>query len=285
MRAFTKAPAVVPAAGAGRLVVELFPGELTDVRDDERARSAARRVVEGIAPRIAESRVPDFRQHAGRVSEGIVGRNRISPRVIVRHGDVDPEHLAEQRERALRKAIGIARAAAVAQTDVQVTIRAEREVATVVAAIRLRDERIAIRPDQIEPAAKVRQRDFARRSRKARDDGVSLEANVVDEQTAAARVVGREGHAEQADFSTLADDAREIEVVVVLQDAVDHDADAATLLGDVLDVRLRGILHERNGPTESGNEQLGVNALRERRDAGGEENGKKENGQTRTSGQ
>ena len=75
MRALAVPPAVVAPAAIRRLVVDLFERALSDVADDQRASAAARRVVEAVAPRVAQAERPDLgpRRHWPAAHERVVG--------------------------------------------------------------------------------------------------------------------------------------------------------------------------------------------------------------------
>ena len=147
VRAFAIAPAVVAAAAIRRLVVDLLERVLADVADDQRAGAAARRIVEAVAPRIAQAERPDFRPRRNRpaADERIVGRHLIAGRMRVGHVDVDAQHLAEQLLRILRAMFRIVAGAAVAEADVEIAVRSERQMPAVVIRERLRDRRSAAR--------------------------------------------------------------------------------------------------------------------------------------------
>ncbi len=74
MRALAIAPAVVAPAAIRRLVVDFLERVLSDVADDERAGTAARRVIEAVAPRIAQAERPDLgpRRHRPAGHEWVV---------------------------------------------------------------------------------------------------------------------------------------------------------------------------------------------------------------------
>ena len=78
------------------------------------------------------------------VDERVVGRNVITGGSLVGDVDVDAQHLAEQLIRVLRVVLRIVAAAAVAHADVEIAVRAEREMAAVVIGERLRDEALAV---------------------------------------------------------------------------------------------------------------------------------------------
>src|SRR5262249_52173810 len=117
------APAVVVAALASRLEVDLLDRVLADVADPQVAGLA----VEAPAPGVAHAVVPDRGHEAGIAHEGVVGGRA----AVV----VDAVHLAQRLVVRLRVAAGhVARArvvevAAVTDADVQLAVRAEDDVA------------------------------------------------------------------------------------------------------------------------------------------------------------
>src|SRR4029079_14521269 len=70
VRAFTDAPAVVPAPASRRLVVHFFVRVLSDISDQHRAGPAQGRVVERELPRIADPDPPDLRKRRDWVGIG-----------------------------------------------------------------------------------------------------------------------------------------------------------------------------------------------------------------------
>jgi hypothetical protein len=127
------APAVVLAAPNE---IDLFPGVLADVPRKE----AARRGVEAHAPGVAQAVRPDLRP---RGTEGPAGRAARRERVVGGHGvlesriatvDVDAQDAAEERLGPLRVILRITGRTAVADGDVQVSVRPEVEVASIVVA-------------------------------------------------------------------------------------------------------------------------------------------------------
>ena len=83
----------------------------------------------------------------------------------------------------------------------------------------------------------------------------------VDEEPPTARVVRREGQAEQALLSYGDDGAREVQEIRREYDFIADDPDAATLLNDVLDVAITRILYERDRRSKA----RGVHARPKRR--------------------
>jgi hypothetical protein len=99
-------PAVVAAGPPAGLVVDLLPLVLANVGGDHRAGAPAGRIVERIAPRVTPAEAPDLRPSAA-ANKRIVRRNCVTDRMGVRHADVDPKHLAEERPWILGEVIGI----------------------------------------------------------------------------------------------------------------------------------------------------------------------------------
>ena len=157
--------------------------------------------------------------------------------------------------------IGIVARPAVAHPDVQIAVRPEHQVAAVVVRERLRDERRAATPLQIEAGRGVRDERIRRRSAEPRDHGVAG----VDEEPSARRV-RREREAEQPAFAARQHRAAEIQEVGVRREAAADRADASALLDDELDGAVGGILDERERRREAG----GVDARAKRRRLSGE---------------
>src|SRR5207248_9254400 len=96
---------------------------LPDVADVE----ITRRLVERIAPRIAQTVRPDLRQPAAAAEW--ISRRGVRTGCVVH---VEPEHLAEERARVLTVAVGavnVAAAAAVADARVEKTVGTEADPA------------------------------------------------------------------------------------------------------------------------------------------------------------
>src|SRR2546427_9841729 len=120
-----EAPAVVLATRAGgRLEVHLLTGALADVGDEE----IPPQPVEAEPPGVAETVRPDLGPRARRAPEGVRCRDRIGSGAV----HVDAEDLAEELAEILGAVAGIARAAAVAQADIEEAVRPERELPAVV---------------------------------------------------------------------------------------------------------------------------------------------------------
>ena len=118
--------------------------------------------------------------------------------MTVGNADVDAQHLAEQLRRVLRAMAGIVARPAIAEPDVEIPVRTERQVAAVVIRERLIDERgTATRPSADRTASPASATTGSRRPPESRDDGVAVRVREVDEEAAAAGVVGRERQPEQ----------------------------------------------------------------------------------------
>ena len=128
-------------------------------------------------------------QDARLAHERIVRRHVVALGIVVGHGHVEAQHLAEQRLRILREVERIVARPAVAHADVEKAVGTEREVAAVVIRERLRDDALAVRPPQIEAARRIRAQRVRRRSREPRDHRVAREVDEVHEDAAARRVV------------------------------------------------------------------------------------------------
>ena len=251
---FTIAPAVIPAAPIRRLVVDLFPRALTDVGDDERAGPAARRIVEAVAPGVPQAEAPDLgvRHNRHAVEERVVGRHAIAGQIGIRHADVDAQHLAQELRRILRAIFGVAARSAVAESDVQKTVGTEREVATIVIGVGLRDERGTggSAPPEVEPRRRIGDERIAG-SPKARDHRIAVGVREVHKKAAARSGVRREGEAQQPPLAAGRDDRGEIEKICRLHRAIAKGANAPALLDDELDGRVGGILNEAKRVDES----------------------------------
>jgi len=114
------APPVVDAPRtAGRLEVHLLPAALADVGDEQVPGEA----VEAEAPRVTQPEGPDLVPE--RVAGGHVRRRAVH---------VETQELPQERAEVLRIVPGIPAAPAVADTDVEVAVGAELELAAVVVA-------------------------------------------------------------------------------------------------------------------------------------------------------
>ena len=131
MIALEHPPAEVGAAGRH---VDLLPGGLADVADEE----LARHPIEGKAKRVAQPEGVDLLTARRPSREGIVGRDPVRERA--RSVDVDPEDLSEQVVDVLRSIAGVVAGAAVAHADVEEPVGAELHHAAVVVREGLRDD-------------------------------------------------------------------------------------------------------------------------------------------------
>src|SRR5690606_7753206 len=88
--------------------------------------------VEAEAPRVAQTVSPDLGSRALNPYERVVARDRVA---LARY--VDAQQLAEERVEVLAVTFGVATAAAVAESDVQVAVGTEGQLPTVVVRVRL----------------------------------------------------------------------------------------------------------------------------------------------------
>ena len=267
VRPLPEAPAVVFAALAGGLVVDLFPCALPDVRDDERA---VRRI-EGELPRIAQSEIPDLRKRADPGEERVIGGDGIPSQVRVQHAHVDAQHLAEEISKILRVVVRIAAASAVTHADVEVAIGAECKVTAVVVRERLHDVIESALPDHPLLGRRVGDERIAARWLVARDDAVAVRGfRVVDVEASARRVVRRKREPQQSLFAARDDAARHVEEIGAEQDAVLDHADASALLDDVLNRWIAGILNEPDRSAQAGDVRLRLELILRGRGARGD---------------
>ena len=161
------------------------------------------------------------------------------------------QHLPEQLLRVLRAMIRIVARAAVAEPDVEVSVRTEHEIAAVVVRERLRDERVArgAAPPQVEPRRRVGH-DRIARAAKPRDDGVAGWVREVHEEPSACRI-RREREAEQPLFAAEDQRRRQVDEIGRQDGGAAHDPDAAVLLHDELHGAIEGILDERERRREA----------------------------------
>jgi len=144
MCAFANVPTVVAAFLND---VHFFPQVLADVAAPERAGGA----VKTVTPRIAQAVSEDFFAraavaHVGFLDERIIARDAVADlRHIWRTAnglagvDINAEHFREQGGIILATAKGVVGIAAIAESEIQITIRAEAELAALVIAEGLRD--------------------------------------------------------------------------------------------------------------------------------------------------
>ncbi len=218
---FLTSPAPVLSADSAFVEVEFLDSVLTDVADPHVAVLA----IEAEAPRVAKADHPQL----GEATEGRLSRRDcvvaqcVSREVIT--VDVDAKHLAEQHVRVLRAVARVPCSAAVAGCDVQVTVGAEVDRATVVVRSRL-----AEREDDVARGV----RDVVRQ-RRAGDgvlrDAVRVADRVVHEELAVGREVRVEREAQKAALAARSDSGDRDERRRK-QDSVLDDLDAAGVLLD-----------------------------------------------------
>src|SRR5438876_5156964 len=125
-----QAPFVVLASLRPRsLEVDLLPHVLPDVPCPQ----IARLPVERVAPGVPETVGPDLGTDAGAADEWVVRRDGVA----ARRAWGDPEHLRQHGAQTLAVRLGVTLASAVPQSDVQVPVRTEGQVAAVVVRERL----------------------------------------------------------------------------------------------------------------------------------------------------
>jgi len=130
-RAFPNPPAVVSPE---RHDVDLLAGGLAHVADIQIPGQA----VEGVAPRIPEAFRIDLRAALRGAVEGVGGGNGVGePGARVVH--IDAQHLPQQQLVVLSVVLRIQLGAAVAQSEIEVAVRAERQHAAFVDGRGLRD--------------------------------------------------------------------------------------------------------------------------------------------------
>src|SRR6185295_12837506 len=98
-----------------------------------------------IAPRISKTHRPDFLSCIGSPSKWISRGNRVWISTV----DVDPEKLAEECVLILSIVIGISAASAVAQAEVEHSVRAEHRKPAVVVRSWMRDSQQQLRRGDI----------------------------------------------------------------------------------------------------------------------------------------
>jgi hypothetical protein len=196
MSAFHPPPAVVLAArAAGGLEVDLLPRVLPDVTDEEIACEA----VEAEAPRIAQAVRPDLGPGAGHPKEGVGGGNPVGCRPV----DVDAENLAKEAPQILGVVVDIARAAAVADANVQVTVGAKGELAAIVI-------RSGLGNGQQDGAGELSTVGIARR-RVPSDDHIPCRVRVVHIEEPVGRVARMKGEPNQPSLTTAGHERGNIE--------------------------------------------------------------------------
>lgn len=190
--------------------------------------------------------------------ERIVERRIVPLEVAVGHGDVEPQHLAEQRRGILCVVERIVAAPAVTKADVEVAVGSELEVATVVVGERLGDEPVAVRPQQIEAGRGIGRHRVRCGSQEPSDDGMPRGVGEMYIQPAADGVVARERQSEKATLTAGGSARLQVEEVLREQLPVLDDPDTAPLFDDELDVGLRWVLNESYGKRETGEHDLGA---------------------------
>ena len=102
------------------------------------------------------------------------------------------------------------------------------------------------RPDQIETRRWIGAKRIAGVPQESRDHSVPRRIREIHVNPSARGIVRRECEPEQSLLATRQNDGCEIQEVLGEQHAVLDDAHASTLLDDDLNIRLRGILDERD---------------------------------------
>ena len=132
VKAFVGIPAVVAAANN---VIDFLPPVLTDVGDPE----AAGQGIERQAPGIAKTEGPDFGPDAGALrDEGIVLRDAVAA-ASGTFVDVQPQYFAQQGAEILSVVVGVVRRSAVAESDVEMSVRSEGQGSGIMVAVGLGD--------------------------------------------------------------------------------------------------------------------------------------------------
>jgi hypothetical protein len=139
--------------------------------------------------------------------------------------------------------VGVVARSAVAESDVEISVGTEREVAAVVIRERLRDDPACAFELQVEARRRIRD-ERIRRPQESRDDGVAIRIREVDEEAAARRVIGREDETEQTALAAARDSAGQIEEIGCERRAAANDTNTAGLLNDELHRAIRRVLHE-----------------------------------------
>ncbi len=203
--------------------IDLVEAALADVGDDEMAVAP----IEGEAPGIAQPERPDEVGARRRAREGIAGRDGMVGRRLGMMVDVQPQHLPEQVVDVLSAALRVAPAAAVPQAEIEIAVRAERDVAAVVVGVGLRDDQ------QDGLALRIRAIGVERGTLEPREHARAVSrAGVAHEEPAVLGVARMEGEAQEPPFAAREDAAAQIEVGRGQEHAAGEDSDAAALLGD-----------------------------------------------------
>src|SRR4029450_3986687 len=158
---------------------------------------------------------------------------------------VNPQHFSEELSRILGAITGVVCRPAVAKTDEEEPIRAERKVSAIGIGEWLRDERRSSgsTPMQIEPRRGIGNHRIGR-PHKARYDAVSRKVCKVDEKSAACCVIGRKGEPEKPALSARAHGGTEIQEIGRQNYAVADNANATALLDYILNAAVGWILDE-----------------------------------------
>ena len=219
IRPFHHAPAVVdaPSPAVGRAgAVDLLPVGPADLPDIQ----VTVRAIEAEAPGIPQAIAPDLGPCARRAHERIVRGYRVTRA----RGHVDPKHRSVQvRERLGASLVVAVIGPAVAQTDVEHAVGAERHLAPVVDVARLlhaQDRGLGGRVGAVGVGRHMEQQDL----------GVALEVAEMHHEATAGGVVGEEGEAEKPLLRFLRDPAGEIEKGLGEHFTVLNDSDRSRTL-------------------------------------------------------
>ena len=205
VHSFKHIPAVIFSSGACcRLEVDFFPGVLTHIGDEKITRLA----VEGETPGIAHAVCPDLVQCVRVAHEwvirwhGVVAIRVAGETIAV---NVHTQDLAQPGLEILSVLLRVAAAAAVAQSDVQVAIRAKGDLPAVVVGKRLR-----LSQDRVSRIG-IADVWILRRNCVASHHGVARVVRVIDVEEAVIGVVGVESQAEQALLAATAHQVGDIQ--------------------------------------------------------------------------
>jgi hypothetical protein len=127
------------------------------------------------------------------------------------HGDVQAQHLAEQRVGPLRVVERVVSRAAVAEADVEIAVGAEGEMAAVVIGERLLDVGTAVRPHEIAARLRRGRVTVVGAAFEARHHGVPVAVGEVDEHAAGVDRTRREGEAQQPALAAAADGVAQVQ--------------------------------------------------------------------------
>ncbi len=197
-------PAVVLTAQAGSgLKVDLLDLVLAHIGDKEIPGLG----VKAEAPGVAQPRGPDLWPGAQGLGEGVGGGNGVGQAGVRWALAVDAQDLAQERVGVLAVAQGIAAAAAVAQTDVEIAVRAKGQLAAVVVLEGLVDDQELLLAGRVGPVGvKVYPARRAGGGQKAETGHhrAPLAVGVVDVKMALGHIVRREGQAQQPSLPATA---------------------------------------------------------------------------------